>query len=102
MDGNLTLKIDILERPYNLKVREQDREIFCQASVIINNLVQRYETKLTAFKDKQDLLAMALLESVVSALKNKRKEEESELEKRVDERLIRLDELLSSVLDKTK
>ena len=102
MNGNLTMKIDILERSYNLKVREDDREIFCQASVIINNLVQRYATKLTAFKDKQDLLAMALLESVVSALKNQKKDKLSGQDERLDERLIRLDELLSSVLNKTE
>ena len=96
------MKIDILERSYNLKVREDDREIFCQASVIINNLVQRYATKLTAFKDKQDLLAMALLESVVSALKNQKKDKLSGQDERLDERLIRLDELLSSVLNKTE
>ncbi|MBP3253257.1 MAG: cell division protein ZapA [Bacteroidales bacterium] len=74
MDNDaITVKIDILQRPYTVKVLRQDEDIFRKAGVSIEESIQRYAAKGTLYRDNQDLLAMALLESTVVALKNRRK-----------------------------
>ncbi|MGP1515507.1 MAG: cell division protein ZapA [Bacteroidales bacterium] len=100
MDESLTISIDILQRPYCVRVNKQDEEIFRQASQEIESLIQKYTTKSGVYRDKQDLLAMALLESTVMILKDKVKDKNLEESRILIDRLNSVDELLSSQLEK--
>ena len=70
----LTITVNIADRPYRLKVKMQEEELIRNAALEINDLVKGYGDNY-AFKDKQDLLAMAALHFTTLALK---KEQESE------------------------
>ncbi len=70
MNDNLTANISILDRSYTVRVREEDKEIFDQVSRSIEALMRKYASKDSImYKDKQDLLAMALLETTISLIK---------------------------------
>ena len=98
-DSSLTIKIDILQRPYSVRVRREDEEIFRQAGTLIEESVQRYAAKGAVYRDKQDLLAMALLESTVSAIRNKKTAGDAEANGKLLEKLKDINEYLSANLD---
>ncbi|MBO6118478.1 MAG: cell division protein ZapA [Bacteroidales bacterium] len=98
-DSSLTIKIDILQRPYSVRVRREDEEIFRQAGTLIEESVQRYAAKGAVYRDKQDLLAMALLESTVSAIRNKKAAGDAEANGKLLEKLKDINEYLSANLD---
>ena len=95
----MTIKIDILQRPYSVRVRREDEEIFRQAGTLIEESVQRYAAKGAVYRDKQDLLAMALLESTVSAIRNKKAAGDAEANGKLLEKLKDINEYLSANLD---
>jgi cell division protein ZapA len=64
----LTITVQIAERPYRLKVKIQEEEVIRNAARDINELIKSYGDNY-AFKDKQDLLAMAALHFGTLALK---------------------------------
>ena len=93
-DSSLTIKIDILQRPYSVRVRREDEEIFRQAGTLIEESVQRYAAKGAVYRDKQDLLAMA-----VSAIRNKKAAGDAEANGKLLEKLKDINEYLSANLD---
>lgn len=109
MNDNLTININILDRSYAVRVRVEDKEIFDQVSRSIEALMRKYASKDSMiYKDKQDLLAMALIETTISLIKTedereKDREENLSNDKRETElvdRLKDIDRLLSKVKER--
>lgn len=91
-----SININIADRPYRLSISRKEEEVVRRAAVTINNSVRTYASQV-AYKDRQDLLAMAALQFAVSAIQH-----ESELKFRdhhLTEKLIQLDQLLSEQME---
>jgi len=60
--GEQMITISIADRPYRLAINnEKEEENIRKAAVLINEKLKEYSTHY-AFKDKQDLLAMVVLQ----------------------------------------
>lgn len=88
----LTITVNIADRPYRLKIRREEEEIIHRAVKEIEQRTRDYSESF-AFKDKQDLLAMVLLHfsSTTLKLENELKENEEQ----IIHQLSRLDHALS-------
>jgi cell division protein ZapA (FtsZ GTPase activity inhibitor) len=63
MDEKLSIKVNIIDRFYPLKIDRKDEEKIRKAGKIINEKVLQYKQKYSD-KDVQDFLAMAALQYV--------------------------------------
>ncbi len=92
---DLSIKVNIANRIYPLTVKQEEEENIRLAAKEINQMVKEYEQNY-AVKDKQDLLAMCALQITSQQLDlgNKTVIDDDQFE----ERLIRLNELLSKSL----
>jgi cell division protein ZapA len=75
MDDKLSIRVNVADRYYPLKVERDDEEKIRKAARMINEKVLQYKQRYVD-KDVQDFLAMAALQYVI-----KLNEEEEELEK---------------------
>ena len=75
MDDKLSIRVNVADRYYPLKVDLENEERIRKAARMINEKVQQYKLRYTD-KDVQDFLAMAALQYVI-----KLTEEEERLEK---------------------
>jgi cell division protein ZapA len=75
MDDKLSIRVNVADRYYPLKVERENEERIRKAARMINEKVQQYKLRYTD-KDVQDFLAMAALQYVI-----KLTEEEEKLEK---------------------
>ena len=73
MDNKLSIKVNLAERFYPLKIEVNDEEKIRKAAKIINEKVLQYKQKYED-KDTQDFLAMAALQFVIKMLENEQKE----------------------------
>lgn len=64
MDDKLSIKVNLVDRYYPLKVDRQDEEKIRKAARLINEKVLLYKQKYSD-KDTQDFLAMAALQFVI-------------------------------------
>lgn len=72
MDGEIVcINVELAQRTYRVNVRESERTVFEDASKMIDETIKGYEAKY-AYKDKQDLLAMVLLQYVTAFIKQNR------------------------------
>lgn len=89
---DLTLTVYIADRPYRLKIRQDEVEIVKNAVKEIGEKIRGYADSY-AFNDRQDLLAMTALHFATM----KRKEEENGAETN-DDRLVERLKYLNSLL----
>jgi cell division protein ZapA (FtsZ GTPase activity inhibitor) len=92
----LTITVNIADRPYRLKIKREEEEIIRKAVKDIDLRIREYSEHF-AFNDKQDLMAMVLLHYASTAQKL-----ESDLasgENMVLTRLQKLEELITQHLD---
>ncbi len=91
--GEQTLTISIADRPYRLAINsETEEENVRKAARLINDKIKDYSTHY-AFKDKQDLLAMVVLQFAAKVLDLElQREMES---KKTFEGLLEIDKILS-------
>ena len=75
MDDKLSIRVNVADRYYPLKVERENEEKIRKAARMINEKVLQYKQRYTD-KDVQDFLAMASLQYVI-----KLTEEEEKLEK---------------------
>lgn len=68
MDEDILISVDIADRIYKVKVARKEEEVFRKAVNVVKNKTNEY-AKMYAYKDKQDLLAMVLLQYVTSYIK---------------------------------
>jgi cell division protein ZapA (FtsZ GTPase activity inhibitor) len=90
------ISVIIAERPYRLSVNsEKEEAVFREASKLIKAKMQEYASNF-AFRDKQDLLAMVVLQYAVDVVNAGKTVELQEL---LSEQLTKLDTDLSSYLE---
>lgn len=65
------INVELAQRTYRVNVRESEKTVFEDASKMIDETIKGYEAKY-AYKDKQDLLAMVLLQYVTAFIKQNR------------------------------
>jgi cell division protein ZapA (FtsZ GTPase activity inhibitor) len=75
MDDKLSIRVNIADRYYPLKVAREEEEKIRKAARMINEKVLQYKSRYSD-KDLQDFLAMAALQYVI-----KLNDEEARLEK---------------------
>lgn len=91
--GEQTITISIADRPYRLAINsETEEENVRKAARLINDKIKDYSTHY-AYKDKQDLLAMVVLQFAAKVLDL---ELQNEVEsKKTFEGLLEIDKILS-------
>ena len=92
----LTITVNIAERPYRLKIKREEEEIIRKAVKEIEQRIKEYSEHF-AFNDKQDLMAMVLLHYASTAQKL-----ESDLlsgENMIISRLQKMEQLIATHLD---
>lgn len=80
MDDKLSIRVNVADRYYPLKIDRDNEEDIRKAARLINEKVLQYKQKYVD-KDIQDFLAMASLQYVIRMLeleKNNKKEDMSE------------------------
>lgn len=95
--GEISIKIQIADRVYPLKVDMEEEEIIRRAAKLINDRIKEYQDNY-AVKDKQDLLSMCVLHYATSSIKAEKKVAgvDAEVAGKVDE----LDQLLAGFFSK--
>jgi len=89
----LSIKVQIAERFYPLKIKRQDEEKIRQAARLINDKVLQYKQRYTD-KDTQDFMAMATLQFVINLIDCEQQQNVVSLEKELGILTSELDELL--------
>lgn len=84
MDEKLSIRVNIIDRFYPLKIDKKDEEKIRKAGKIINDKVLQYKQKYSD-KDAQDFLAMAALQYVTRLIELEDQEEASPLLKSIKE-----------------
>ena len=91
----LSISINIADRPYKLVVEKDHEETLRRAARLIDKRIREYSSNY-AYKDKQDLLAMVALEYTTSYLQTEHSK--AEREHHLEEKLISIDNTLTEVL----
>jgi cell division protein ZapA len=95
--GEISIKINIADRVYPLKVNMEEEEIIRRAAKLINDRIKEYQDNY-AVRDKQDLLSMCVLHYATTALKTEKKIMSEDTD--VSEKVGQLNELLSDFFSK--
>ncbi len=89
----LSIKVQIAERFYPLKIKRQDEEKIRKAARLINDKVLQYKQRYTD-KDTQDFMAMAALQFVINLIDCEQQQNVVSLEEELGSLSSELDELL--------
>ncbi len=95
MEEKLSIKVNIAERYYPLRIDREDEEKIRKAARLINEKILQYKQKYTD-KDTQDFIAMAALQFVILNLEMEKKADSSPFE----ESLREVNDELESFLNK--
>jgi len=93
MEEQLSIKVQIAERFYPLKINRQDEEKIRKAARLINDKVLQYKQRYTD-KDAQDFIAMAALQFVINLLDCEQQQNVVSLEEELGSLSNELDEML--------
>ena len=93
MDEQLSIKVQIAERFYPLKIKRKDEEKIRKAARLINDKILQYKQRYTD-KDTQDFLAMVALQFVTKIIEYDQKFYSSPLEDNIKELSEELEEYL--------
>jgi cell division protein ZapA len=93
MEEQLSIKVQIAERFYPLKIKRQDEEKIRKAARLINDKVLQYKQRYTD-KDAQDFMAMAALQFVINLIDCEQQQNVVSLEKELGVLSRELDEIL--------
>ncbi len=74
MDDKLSIRVNVAERFYPLKISRTDEEKIRKAARLINEKVLQYKQRYTD-KDLQDFLAMAALQFVIKLIESEEKKD---------------------------
>jgi len=83
MDDKLSIRVNVADRFYPLKIERKDEEKIRKAAKLINEKVQAYKQHY-ADKDTQDFLAMAALQFVIKVLENEQAEHKDDYTKELE------------------
>ncbi len=98
MDEKLSIRVNIADRYYPLKIEKEDEEKIRKAAKLINDKVFQYKTKY-ADKDIQDFLAMAALQFVIRLIEMEEKQEGTSLLQKLQRLNDELEEIVANVDD---
>ena len=93
MEEKLSIRVNIADRYYPLKIERDDEEKIRRAAKMINDKVFQYKTRYTD-KDIQDFLAMAALQFVTRIIEMEDKTDISPLEQKLQDLNEELEEYL--------
>jgi cell division protein ZapA (FtsZ GTPase activity inhibitor) len=93
MEDLLSIKVQIAERFYPLKIKRNDEEKIRRAARLINDKILQYKQRYTD-KDTQDFIAMAALQFVINLLDCEQQQNVVSLEKELVGLSSELDEIL--------
>lgn len=84
--GEISIKINIADRMYPLRVEMEEEEVIRMAAKMINDRIKEFQDSY-AVKDKQDLLSMSILFYATGLIKAERKLGEGQVDvtSKVDE-----------------
>lgn len=94
MDDKLSIRVNVADRYYPLKVNREDEEEIRKASRLINEKVLQYKQKYVD-KDTQDFLAMAALQYVIQLLDMEKKINNNNISLSIKELTNKIDSVLS-------
>ena len=95
--GEISIKINIADRVYPLKVNIEEEEVIRRAAKVINDRIKEYQDNY-AVRDKQDLLSMCVLHYATATLKAEKKVMREDME--VSDKVYELDRLLNDFFSK--
>ena len=93
MEEQLSIKVQIAERFYPLKIKLSDEEKIRKAAKLINDKVLQYKQRYTD-KDTQDFITMAALQFVINLMDCEQQQNVVSLEKELADLDSELDQLL--------
>lgn len=96
MEDKLSIRVNVADRFYPLKIDRLDEEKIRKAAKMINERLVQYQHRY-ADKDTQDLLAMAALQFVIRMLDGENKIDNSSLVKELENLNNEIDVYLSKV-----
>lgn len=95
--GELSIKVNIANRIYPLKINREEEESIRLAAKSINDILKDYEENY-AVRDKQDLLAMCALKFATEAVKGEKQSDNTNLESHLKELSTLLNDFLAKEL----
>jgi cell division protein ZapA len=95
MDDKLSIRVNVADRYYPLKIEKDDEEKIRKAAKLINDKVLMYKQRYVD-KDTQDFLAMAALQFVIQLIDEEEKSGDDDLPKILEE----LNQKLESALER--
>ncbi len=93
MDDKLSIRVNVADRYYPLKVERENEEKIRKAARMINEKVLQYKQRY-ADKDVQDFLAMASLQYVIKLNEDEEKLVTDEIPEALRELVRRIDDVL--------
>lgn len=95
--GEISIKINIADRVYPLRIATEEEEVIRYAAKLINEKIKELQENY-AVRDKQDLLSMCVLQYATGMIKAERNAQQHEdgLEEQVHE----LDDMLTNFFRK--
>lgn len=94
MDDKLSIRVNVADRYYPLRVDREDEEKIRKAARLINDKVLQYKQRYND-KDVQDFLAMASLQYVIKMLELESKHDHSPIVDAVKDLNDKLDAILA-------
>jgi cell division protein ZapA (FtsZ GTPase activity inhibitor) len=95
MDDKLSIRVNIADRYYPLKIERKEEEKIRKAAKLINDSINQYKNKY-GDKDLQDLLSMVALQYVTKAVDNEFLTNDSEFIEEVKELSKQIGEYLNN------
>jgi cell division protein ZapA len=95
MDDKFSIRVNVADRYYPLKVERENEEKIRKAARMINEKVLQYKQRYTD-KDVQDFLAMAALQYVIKLTEQEEKLENDYLPDALRELIQKIDSVLDS------
>ncbi|MEA2106182.1 MAG: cell division protein ZapA [Bacteroidales bacterium] len=93
MDEKLSIRVNVADRYYPLKIDRSDEEKIRKAAKLINEKVLQYKQRYSD-KDVQDFLAMAALQYVIQVIENDNTADTSSVFEEIQELDNQLDDFL--------
>ncbi len=93
MDEKLSIRVNVADRYYPLKIDRSDEEKIRKAAKLINEKVLQYKQRYSD-KDVQDFLAMAALQYVIQVIENDSTADTSSVLEEIQELDNQLDDFL--------
>ncbi len=71
----VSVDVELAGRTYKVNAKKSEKSVFEQASLMVNETIKGYEAKY-AYKEKQDLLAIVLLQYVTALIRQNKSQME--------------------------